>query len=52
VDEVWRRSIGVDRNQATLRKHGMRTEVLEGFSCKGNSCSEALLIIAEEVLIT
>lgn len=42
MDEVWRASIGVDRNQVTLKKHGMRTEVLEGFSC-----SEALLIIAE-----
>ena len=47
MDEVWRRSIGVDRNQVTLRKHGMRTEMLEGFSCKVDYCSEALLIIAE-----
>lgn len=47
VDEVWRRSAGADRNQVTLRKHGMRTKVLESFSCKSNYCSEALVTIAE-----
>lgn len=47
VDEVWRRSIGVNRNQVTLRKHGMRTKVLESFSCEGKYCSEDLLIVAE-----
>lgn len=47
VDEVWRRSIGVDRNQVMLRKRGMRAKVLESFSCEGKYCSEDLLIIAE-----
>lgn len=47
MDEVWRRSIGVDRNQVTLRKHGMRTKVLESFPYEGKYCSEDLLIIAE-----
>lgn len=47
MDEMWIRYIGVDRNQVTLTKHGMRTEVLEVFSPKGNYYSEALLIIAE-----
>lgn len=46
MDELWRRSLKADRNQVTLRKHGMRTEALEGFLCKGNYCSEALLITA------
>lgn len=47
VDEVWKRSIGVDRNHLTLGKCGMRAKVLESFSCEGKYCSEDLLVIAE-----
>lgn len=34
-DGEWSGSIGADRNQVKLGRHGMRT-VLEGFSHKGN----------------
>lgn len=29
----------------TLRKHGVRTEVLRDFSCKGNYCSEVYCVL-------
>lgn len=47
MGEVQRRFIGADRNQVTLRKHGMGIEAFESFSCKRSCYREALLIIAE-----